>query len=120
MRRIQETWEHRRTGHVCAECGASGDCASQDHRLSIENPGKAKFFLAFGFTLAQWQVLRDALAHHVVTHEYSTEIPLDDGVKYVIEGALQTPDGRNPLVRSVWMIDGGRSYPRLISAYALD
>jgi hypothetical protein len=27
---------------------------------------------------------------------------------------------RNPLVRSVWMTDGGRNYPRLISAYALD
>lgn len=86
----------------------------------LKHPGKAKFFLAFGFTLAQWQVLRDALLRHVVTHEYAKEIPLDDGVKYVVEGALQSPDGRNPQVRSVWMIDGGRRYPRLISAYALD
>lgn len=85
----------------------------------LKNPGKAKFFLGFGFTLAQWRVLHDALLQHVVTQEYVKEIPLDDGVKYVVEGALQSPDGRNPLVRSVWMIDGGRSYPRLISAYAL-
>ena len=86
----------------------------------LKNPGKAKFFLGFGFTLAQWQVLRDALLRHVVTHEYVKEIPLDDGVKYLFAGALQSPDGRNPKVRSVWMIDSGRSYPRLISAYALD
>jgi hypothetical protein len=86
----------------------------------LKNPGKARFFLGFGFTPAQWQVLRDALLRHVVTHEYVKEIPLDDGVKYVVEGALQSPDGRNPQVRSVWMIDGGRSSPRLISAYALD
>lgn len=86
----------------------------------LKNLGKAKFFLRFGFTLAQWQVLRDALLQHVATYEYVKEIPLDDGVKYVVEGALQSPDGRNPQVRSVWMIDGGRSYPRLISAYALD
>jgi hypothetical protein len=86
----------------------------------LKNLGKSRFFLGFGFTLAQWQVLRDALLQHVVTHEYVKVIPLDDGVKYVVEGALQSPDGRNPEVRSVWMIDGGRSYPRLISAYALD
>lgn len=55
-----------------------------------------------------------------MTHEYVKEILLDDGVKYVVEGALPSPDGRNPRVRSVWMIDGGRSYPRLISAYAFD
>lgn len=86
----------------------------------LKNPGKSKFFLAFGFTSAQWQVLRDALLQHVVAHEYATEIPIDDGVKYVVEGTLQSPDGRNPQVRSVWMIDRGRSSPRLISAYALD
>ena len=86
----------------------------------LKNPGKARFFMRFGFSLAQWQVLRDALLLHIITHEYVKEITLDDGVKYVVEGALQSPDGRNPLVRSVWLIDGGRSYPRLISAYALD
>ena len=86
----------------------------------LTNPGKAKFFLAFGFTVAQWRVLRDALLRHVVTHEFVREIVLDDGVKYVVEGRLQSPDGRNPLVRSVWMIDGGRNSPRLISAYAFD
>lgn len=71
----------------------------------LKHPGKAKFFLGFGFRLAQWQVLRDALLRHVVMHEYVKEILLDDGVKYVVEGALPSPDGRNPQVRSVWMID---------------
>ncbi len=45
----------------------------------LKNPGKAKFFLGFGFNLAQWWALRDALLRHVVTHEYVKEIPLDDG-----------------------------------------
>jgi hypothetical protein len=42
------------------------------------------------------------------------------GGKYLVERVLQSPDGRNPRVRSVWLIDGGRGYPRLITAYALD
>ncbi|HEX2347428.1 MAG TPA: hypothetical protein VHI51_03240 [Ktedonobacterales bacterium] len=106
--------------YVCAERGASGDCDTQDHRLSVEKSRQSEVLYGFGFTLAQWQVLHDALLQHVVTHEYTSVISLDDGVKYVVEGTLQSPDGRNPQVRSVWMIDGGRSSPRLISAYALD
>jgi hypothetical protein len=86
----------------------------------LKHPGKAAFFLRYGFTLTHWQMLRDALLLHVVTHEYVKDILLADGVKYAFEGALQLPDGRNPQVRSVWMIDGGRSYPRLITAYALN
>jgi hypothetical protein len=86
----------------------------------LKNPGKAKFFLRFGFTLAHWQELHDASLLHVTIHEYAQEIVVDDGVKYVVDGELQSPDGRNPRVRSVWMIDSGMSNPRLISAYARD
>jgi hypothetical protein len=85
----------------------------------LKNPGKAKFWQGFGCTLAQWHVLRDAVLQRVVTHEYVNEIALADGVKYVVEGTLQSPDGGNPQVRSVWIVDGRRSYPRLISASAV-
>lgn len=34
----------------------------------LKNSGKAKFFLGFGFTVARWQVLRDALLRHVATY----------------------------------------------------
>lgn len=101
----------------------AAQAVSADSKITeylLKHPGKAKFFLGFGFTLAQWQALRDALLRHVVAHEYVKHILLADGVKYVVEGALQSPDGRNPQVRSVWMIDGGRRYPRLITAYALN
>ncbi len=65
----------------------------------LKNPGKAYFFLRFRFTLAQWHELRDALLRHIVTHEYAQEIVVDDGVKYVVEGELQSPDGKDPPVR---------------------
>jgi hypothetical protein len=42
-------------------------------------------------------------------------VPLDFRPStFEIEGPLQTPDGRNPVVTTVWMIDTGAASPRLI------
>jgi hypothetical protein len=59
---------------------------------------KARFFLAFGFTIEAWEAMAQALKHHAISHEVmkSGERP-PFGVHYVIEGSLTTPDGRNPL-----------------------
>lgn len=81
--------------------------------------GKAAFFAAFGFTLARWDLLRDSLLAHAVSHEVARVVDNPYGTKYIVEGPLQTPDGRNPQVRSVWIVDAGTVVPRLVTAYAL-
>lgn len=81
--------------------------------------GKAAFFAAFGFTLARWDLLRDALMLHAASYEVVGMVDNPFGTKYLIEGSLQTPDGRNPRVRSVWIVDVGTTTPRLVTAYAL-
>ena len=88
--------------------------------LSHRNPrarGKARFFSAFGFRIERWRDLADALKVHGATHEVTETLEVDGGVKYVVDGVLDTPDGRNPLVRTVWMVDAGNSVPRFITAY---
>ncbi len=82
--------------------------------------GKASFFGAFGFTPQRWQVLRDALLAHAASNEVIREVVASPhGTKYIVEGPLPAPDGRDPLVRSVWIIDAGTVVPRLVTAYAL-
>jgi hypothetical protein len=39
------------------------------------------------------------------------------GEKYVLEGLLETPGGKRPPVRTVWIIDAGLTAPRLVTAY---
>jgi uncharacterized protein DUF6883 len=39
------------------------------------------------------------------------------GTKYVLECAMDTPDGNNPCVRSVWIMEAGQNSPRLVTAY---
>jgi len=90
------------------------------HLGSENGAPKARFFMAFGFTIELWKSLAQALKQHASTHEVvKTESRPPFGVHYVIEGALQTPDRRNPSVRVVWSIDAGSTIPRLISAYPL-
>ena len=81
---------------------------------------KARFFLAFGFTIETWEVMAQALKQHASDHEVArVEGRTPFGVHYVIEGALSTPDGRSPSVRVVWVIDEGENVPRLVSAYPM-
>ena len=42
------------------------------------------------------------------------------GTRYAVDGPLETPDGRNPLVRTVWIVDKGSARPRLITAHPLE
>lgn len=87
---------------------------------SEQGKSKARFFLAFGFTIEAWAALADALKQHAATHEVSQTIIRETfGVNYVVEGAVTTPDGRNPHIRVVWTIDHGDHIPRLVSAYPL-
>ncbi len=93
-----------------------------DYLLSLTHPRgqhKARFFMRFGFSPVAWQVLADALRQHAADHEV---VRVDDtpfGTLYVIEGALLTPDGRAPMIRTVWFIEHGEDTPRLTTAYPL-
>jgi len=39
------------------------------------------------------------------------------GTKYIVDGRIDTPSGRAPLVRAVWIVDVGFEVPRLVTAY---
>jgi hypothetical protein len=78
--------------------------------FSENGKAKARFFLSFGFTIEAWEVMAQALKQHVSDHDVTrVEERPPFGVHYVVEGTLNTPDGRNPSVRVIWIIDtGGR------------
>lgn len=78
---------------------------------------KAGFSLGFGFTRERWEVFAEALRIHGASHEVVRIVPTQHGMRYVLDGILAVPDGRNPVVRTVWQVDSGDDVPRLISAY---
>jgi len=86
---------------------------------SPKGKSKAVFFRAFGFTIEAWEALAQAFRRHAHTHEVASTEADEYGIRYAVEGALVTPDGRNPQVRVVWMIRHDETAPTLISAYPL-
>jgi hypothetical protein len=80
---------------------------------------KAEFFVRYGFTLEHWDRLADALLQHATDHEIAKVEDSPFGTRFVIEGHLSSPDGRGPVVRSVWFLENGEEFPRLVTAYPL-
>ncbi len=81
---------------------------------------KARFFGAFGFRAEQWEAFAKALREHGQNHDVVKTHETGFGPRYEVEGELQAPDGRKPLVRTVWQQDSAASAPRLITAYPLE
>ena len=93
---------------------------ARDYLLHIEHSrgrAKARFFLRYGFTREQWLVFADALRAHAVANAVISTREMSHGTHYVVDGSLETPDGRNPRVWTVWEITPSSEIPRLITAY---
>lgn len=84
-----------------------------------DGKSKAAFFLHFGFSVARWETLRDALLAHASECDVASVLNTSRGKHYAVEGALITPSGRKPRVRTVWMIEDNSESPRFITAYPL-
>lgn len=93
-----------------------------DYLLSQTHPvgrSKAKFFRGLGFHPADWEMLADALKQVAMDNEVSGTEPSPFGTRYIVEGPLETADGENPVVRTVWFIEKAREVPRFVTAYPL-
>ncbi|MFM9938770.1 MAG: DUF6883 domain-containing protein [Hyphomicrobiaceae bacterium] len=89
-----------------------------DYLLNPAHPrgaAKARFLASFGFSSARPDEARAAFLEHARQHDVSGTQNTPFGTIYEIDGALPTPDGRDPVVRVVWMQDIGAAAPRLIT-----
>jgi len=93
-----------------------------EYLLSPIHPdGKSKhdFFIRFGFQPNEGGKLADALKQHALEHDVVRQEQTLFGTRYIVEGFLSCPDGRNPEVRAIWFIDQDESLLRLVTAYPI-
>ena len=91
--------------------------------LSESHPSgrhKAKFFTSFGFAPNNWQQLSQALPKHAQQHNVASVESSPFGVRYVVEGNIQSPDKRNPFIRAVWFIEKNSTMPYFVTAYSVE
>jgi Domain of unknown function (DUF6883) len=82
-----------------------------------DNGGKAQFFHSLGFRREAWEVLARAFRRLAAATEVAERLESAHGMKYVLEGVIETPSGRDPRVRTIWIVDRGGDCPRLVTAY---
>ncbi len=103
-----------------------GDCSvARDkitkYLLNLDHPTggpKARFFIGGGFSPDAPKALAEALKRHFRENKPTVREP--DGLggeRLVIDAPMEVPDGRRPVVRSVWGIDEGETVARFITAY---
>ena len=94
-----------------------------DYLLSASHPDgqtKAKFFRRFGFQQDQWRVLAEALRKQGMSHPIVKAVESPHGTRYSVDGPIESPDGRQPQIRTVWILEVGARSPRLITAHPLE
>ena len=95
----------------------------REYLLSLEHPvgrGKARFFLALGFSRNEWSTLQRALLS-VARQSDAKPLPASPyGQKYEACAIIQGPRGQAAEVVTIWIILAGEDFPRLVTAYPGD
>src|SRR4030067_3442490 len=82
----------------------------RDYLLSETHPigkSKAKFFRTLGFNETNTALLKQGLLTIAQNDDVKEAVSSLYGVKYVIDGLLETPVGESVNIRSIWIIDEG-------------
>lgn len=87
------------------------------NREHPDNGGKADFFMALGFRANDWETMAIALRVLAINSSVSLSMESEHGKKYIVDGVIETPVGKTPMVRTVWIVDTGEAIPRLVTAY---
>ncbi len=91
-----------------------------DYLLSethLVGKSKAKFFRSLGYDENQVDRLEQQLLTIAHSQQVDEEETTPHGVKYVINGLLQTPSGSVAQIRTVWIVDNEAASPRFVTAY---
>ena len=78
---------------------------------------KSRYFRSLGFTEENADQLTDALLMIAQSEEVSQEVPSRYGIKYIMDGDLDTPIGIKVRLRTVWVIETHDEQPRFVTAY---
>ena len=78
---------------------------------------KAAFFNSVGYSLNEWQKLQKDLTKVAFQYDVNSEVTTEFGIKYTVDGVIESPSGKEINIRTVWIIDKNKNIPYLITAY---
>jgi len=76
---------------------------------------KAKLLIQCGYSQEKYQQLETDIRAYHLSEDIDIVKETAYGTRYEISAYLSTPVGRQRLVRTIWQIDKGTDFPRLIT-----
>ena len=92
----------------------------RDYLLAAAHPVgrfKARFFVSLGYTVDDWERLRDDILAIARSGSAAGEAAASYGRKFEVDGILMTPSGRSATVRTVWIFRTEEDFPRLVTVF---
>ncbi len=89
-----------------------------DYLLNSEHKrggAKAKLLLQFGYSLENWQQLESDIRKFHLVADVNVVKETAYGMRYEVSANMLTPIDRQLFVKTVWQIDTGTNFPRLIT-----
>ena len=80
---------------------------------------KSRFFRSIGFNEATIAHLEEGLLKIAKMEPVVAVSRSPDGVKYVVDGHIESPTGEGARVGTVWIVEAGIEPPRLVTAYPI-
>jgi hypothetical protein len=85
--------------------------------LHPDGKSKARFFELAGYTATGGEQLRADLLRLACSGTVTKQMPNPEGVKFVVIGSVDAPNGRAYELLTVWAVEPPDYEPRLITAY---
>lgn len=82
-----------------------------------QNKGKAFFYYKVGYEEEEPETLKNAILSIAKTGTVQNTYTNPEGVKYEVLGALIAPNGKEYLLKTIWIIENDKNKPRLVTAY---
>ena len=93
-----------------------------NYLLSETHPigkSKARYLRSIGFNETNVNLLKERLITIAQSENVKETVFSSHGVKYIIDGLLQTPVGISTQIRTIWIIEKGQERPRFVTAYPI-
>lgn len=88
--------------------------------LNVEHErgsSKAQVLIAFGYRRENPQRLADDIRKFHLFADIQLQRESDYGTRYEISESLETPSGRKLHLRTIWQVDKGTDFPRLLTLF---
>jgi hypothetical protein len=92
---------------------------ARDYLLNVNHRDggpKARFFIAKGFSVDAWRAFAEAVLHHPIDNPIQATEATEFGLKVMVRCRLRTPNGSDPCILMVWLVEDAGTH-RLVTAY---